>query len=495
MTTTSPSTQTAAALEAPPRRMRTRSRSEWKGLAFVAPFLVVFLLVFIAPVAYSIYLSLFREQLIGGNAFVGLENYLALFGDPQFWEGFGRVVLFLLIQVPIMLGLALVAALAIDSARLHASGFFRIVIFLPYAVPAVVAVLMWGFIYGDNFGLAANINDWLGSEVITPFARNWILASIGNIVTWEFVGYNMLIFYSALRVIPTDLYEAAELDGAGPMRVITGIKLPAAARRDRHRHDLLDHRQLPALQRAQHPAHARAEHHHHLLHAEHVRLQPVVRRPAVQLLGHGRDRHGRDHRGDRLRRAAPRLAEGRTMSATVAPEVRPVDEQRADAASAGRGPRRGPRRTTRRCARASRWRSRCSWAIFVLYSLVPLAWLVINATKTQSGLFSSFGLWFDDDFVLFQNIWETLTYRDGIFLRWFGNTLLYVVLGAGGATLLATLAGLRAREVPVRRAPRGLRRRARRDRGAGHGARGADVPACSASSASRTRRGRSSSRR
>ncbi|GAA2041377.1 carbohydrate ABC transporter permease [Agromyces tropicus] len=79
--------------------------------------------------------------------------------------------------------------------------------------------------------------------------------------------------------------------------------------------------------------------------------------------------------------------------------------------------------------------------IFVVYSLVPLLWLVINATKTQAGLFSSFGLWFDDDFVLFQNIWETLTYRDGIFLRWFGNTLLYVVVGAGGATLLATLAG------------------------------------------------------
>jgi len=209
------------------RAAHGRSRSEWKGLAFVAPFLVMFLLVFIAPVAYSIYLSLFREQMVGGNAFVGFENYGALFVDPQFWEGFGRVTLFLLVQVPVMLGLALVAALAIDSARLHASGFFRIVIFLPYAVPAVVAVLMWGFIYGDNFGLTANINDWLGSTVITPFAREWILVSIGNIVTWEFVGYNMLIFYSALRVIPTDLYEAAELDGAGPMRVVTGIKLPA----------------------------------------------------------------------------------------------------------------------------------------------------------------------------------------------------------------------------------------------------------------------------
>ncbi|WP_448808983.1 carbohydrate ABC transporter permease [Agromyces bauzanensis] len=230
MTTTSPAPARPAVVPmppAPPRRVRRHGRSEWKGLAFVAPFLLVFLLVFIAPVVYSVYLSLFREQLVGGNAFVGLDNYVALAIDAQFWEGFGRVVLFLVVQVPIMLALALVAALAIDSARLHASGFFRIVIFLPYAVPAVVAVLMWGFIYGDDFGLAANLNDWLGSDVVTPFARDWILVSIGNIVTWEFVGYNMLIFYSALRIIPTDLYEAAELDGAGPMRVVTGIKLPA----------------------------------------------------------------------------------------------------------------------------------------------------------------------------------------------------------------------------------------------------------------------------
>jgi multiple sugar transport system permease protein len=125
------------------------------------------------------------------------------------------------------------------------------------------------------------------------------------------------------------------------------------------------------------------------------------------------------------------------MSATLAPEVRSVDGRSADAASARRSPRRphSPLRPRKSVAFT------LLMSIFILYSLVPLAWLVINATKTQSGLFSSFGLWFDDEFVLFQNIWETLTYRDGIFLRWFGNTLLYVVLGAGGATLLATLAG------------------------------------------------------
>ncbi|MCO8269436.1 carbohydrate ABC transporter permease [Actinoplanes sp. TRM 88003] len=77
-----------------------------------------------------------------------------------------------------------------------------------------------------------------------------------------------------------------------------------------------------------------------------------------------------------------------------------------------------------------------------VYALFPLAWLLINSTKTQEGLFSSFGLWFDDGkFALFSNIADTFTYNDGIYTRWLLNTLLYVVLGAGGATLLALLGG------------------------------------------------------
>lgn len=79
--------------------------------------------------------------------------------------------------------------------------------------------------------------------------------------------------------------------------------------------------------------------------------------------------------------------------------------------------------------------------VYALYTLVPLIWLLFSATKTQSGLFSSFGLWFADDFAFFDNIAATFAYRDGIFVRWLGNTLLYVVVGAGGATLLATMAG------------------------------------------------------
>lgn len=189
--------------------------------------MVMFALVFLTPLAYALYLSFFQEKLIGGTAFVGLDNYARALSDPQFWEAFGRVLVFLVVQVPIMLILARGAALALDSARLRGASFFRILIFLPYAVPAVVAVLMWGYIYGDQFGLTSNINDFLGVDAITPFAKEWMLLSIGNIVTWEFVGYNMLIFYSSLKTIPTDMYEAASLDGAGAWRTIFSIKIPS----------------------------------------------------------------------------------------------------------------------------------------------------------------------------------------------------------------------------------------------------------------------------
>lgn len=213
---------------ATPRLGRKKSfGSRWTGWGFMGPFVVVFAFAFIAPLAYAIYLSLFRTQLVGGTQFVGAANYLQVFGDPLFWEGFGRVLLVLVVQVPIMLGLSLLAALALDSGRLWGARFFRISVFLPYAVPAVVATLMWGFIYGPRFGLVGSINRALGWDLPNLLAPEWVLASIGNIVTWEFVGYNMLIIFAALQVINRSLYEAAEIDGAGEWRKVVSIKLPA----------------------------------------------------------------------------------------------------------------------------------------------------------------------------------------------------------------------------------------------------------------------------
>jgi len=189
--------------------------------------MAVFVAMIIAPVFYALYLSFFRQQLIGGNIFAGFSNYLDVFQDAKFWESFGRVALFMVVQVPIMLALSMIAALALDSARLQGASFFRIAIFLPYAVPGVVAALIWGFIYGAQFGLAGSINSFLGAHFLQPFSVSWVLPSIGNIVTWEYMGYNMLIFFAALKVVSSELYEAAEIDGAGPLRTVFSIKIPA----------------------------------------------------------------------------------------------------------------------------------------------------------------------------------------------------------------------------------------------------------------------------
>ncbi|MGO4755686.1 carbohydrate ABC transporter permease, partial [Streptomyces sp. 2MCAF27] len=125
--------QQPAAVDRTARASLKRDRRSWTGWGFIGPFVAVFALVFLAPIVYSIWLSLFQDRLIGGNTFVGLDNYKQALQDDQFWSGVTRVGLFLAVQVPIMLGIALLVALALDSGRLYGRDFFRISIFLPYA--------------------------------------------------------------------------------------------------------------------------------------------------------------------------------------------------------------------------------------------------------------------------------------------------------------------------------------------------------------------------
>lgn len=202
-----------------------KQRLDWRGWKFMGPFVLVFLFVFIIPILYAIYISFFENRMVGGTVFVGFENYKRLFADGLFWSAVGRVSLFTIIQVPVMLCIAALLALAIDSMKLHGTKFFRISTFLPYAVPAVVSTLIWAFMYGAKYGLVGSLNTWLGIhlDVLSP---NVLLASIGNIVTWEFTGYNMLIFYSSLSTIPHSLYEAAAIDGASEWQIVRRIKMP-----------------------------------------------------------------------------------------------------------------------------------------------------------------------------------------------------------------------------------------------------------------------------
>jgi multiple sugar transport system permease protein len=218
------STPTATTAVATPRRRRTTGSS---GYLFVTPFLACFLLLFLLPLGYAGYLSLFKDQLVGGTVFAGLDNYVRALGDPQLLDGVLRVALFFVVQVPIMLLVSLVAALAIDSGLLRFARSFRLGVFLPYAVPSVVATLMWGYLYGPDFGPLAQLGDRLGFTAPNLLSDNLMLPALSNVVTWEFAGYNMIILYAALRTVPAERYEAAAIDGAGPWRTAWYIKLPA----------------------------------------------------------------------------------------------------------------------------------------------------------------------------------------------------------------------------------------------------------------------------
>lgn len=210
-----------------PPRVRRRGVQHRKAIAIlVLPFAVLFAAFYLAPIGYAIYESLLvikREGTFGAptQVFGGLSQYVLVFASSDFWASIGRVLLFGVIQVPVMLGLALVFALLLDSPLLRGKRFFRLAFFAPYAVPGVIAAIMWGYLYSPSLSpftaVTANVD---------LLAGNTILWAIANVVTWVFVGYNMLIIYSALLAIPTELFEAARLDGAGQFRIAWSIKIP-----------------------------------------------------------------------------------------------------------------------------------------------------------------------------------------------------------------------------------------------------------------------------
>lgn len=218
--------QTAVAKARPIRGPRMRTQREWVGLAFCLPYALVFVFGTIVPMIYALYLGFFKEQMLGGTSFVGFANYLKALADSVLWEGFGRVGLYFLIQTPLMLILSLVAALILDSQRLTHIAVPRILLFIPYAVPGVIAAMMWGYIYGDDYGLVGQLFTALGQTPPNLLSQQFVLFAIANIQTWCWMGYNMLIFYSALRVIPEELYESARIDGASELRIAWSVKVP-----------------------------------------------------------------------------------------------------------------------------------------------------------------------------------------------------------------------------------------------------------------------------
>lgn len=217
----------ATAVLAPRPEVR-RERVKHKGAiaGFLAPFLVLFTVFYIVPIGYATYQSFFKVQRRGAfgppeQVFGGLSQYALVFQNTDFWSSIGRVLLFFVISVPLQLGLALIFALLLDSPLVKGTKFFRLSFFAPYAVPGVIAALMWGFLYAPSLSPFKSLTqrfDFLGPDLV--------LLSIVNIVNWVFTGYNMLIIYSALKAIPEELFEAARVDGAGQFRIAWSIKIP-----------------------------------------------------------------------------------------------------------------------------------------------------------------------------------------------------------------------------------------------------------------------------
>ena len=222
-------------LERPVRRpLRTGGLStRLAPYGFVLPFVVLFLVFLIGPILMAVWRSLFRTRVSSGlgftgtpeTVFVGIENYLKAFGDAAFVAGFGRVLLFGLVQVPVMLIFALGLALLFDSAAVRLKRSFQIMVFLPYAVPGVIAALLWGFLYQPGVSPVVGALHSLGIQV-NFLSEGTVLWSLANISIWCYTGINMIILYAALQSVPKEITEAARIDGAGELRVAWSIKLP-----------------------------------------------------------------------------------------------------------------------------------------------------------------------------------------------------------------------------------------------------------------------------
>jgi multiple sugar transport system permease protein len=211
-----------------------RGRRTAAPYVFLAPAVLLFSLFILLPVGYTAYLSLRKVQVKGlglgrgarSEVFAGLENYQRAISDSQLWSGAFRVLLYGLLLLPIMLGLALLFALLLDRPRVGLRRFSRISIFLPYAVPAVIASMLWGFLYLPAMSPLNYVLGQLGLPEPNLLSPGSVLFSIVNIAIWGGVGFNMIILYTSLRAISPEIYESARIDGCSELQIALRIKIP-----------------------------------------------------------------------------------------------------------------------------------------------------------------------------------------------------------------------------------------------------------------------------
>lgn len=213
-----------------PRQSRREARA---GLAFIAPALGLIVLFFVVPVVAGFLLAASDFDIYGiGDLstarLVGLGNFAALLHDPVFWKALANTFYFVLVGGPLSVAVSLGAAMLVNARLVHLKGFFRTVYFAPVVTTMVAVAVVWRYLYHPRFGLLNQILAFLGLPDVNWLGDpRWAMPAIILMAIWKNFGYNMIIFVAGLQSIPTTLYEAARVDGAGPWQQFRRITVPA----------------------------------------------------------------------------------------------------------------------------------------------------------------------------------------------------------------------------------------------------------------------------
>ncbi|UNS95519.1 sugar ABC transporter permease [Streptomyces tubbatahanensis] len=229
--TPDPSARPLSAPEASRRARTRRWLASWRrrdtraAYAFISPWMVGFLALTAGPMAASFVLSFTNYDGIGATRSVGLENYRQLFEDPQVATSMANTLLFALMRVPLSMALALALALLLLRVG-RAAGFFRTVFYLPVMTPSVAVGILFLLLFNGNVGLINTALGWVGVDGPSWTTDGaWVKPGLVLTTLWA-LGSTVVIYLAALRAVPQDLYEAAELDGAGRWQSFRHVTLP-----------------------------------------------------------------------------------------------------------------------------------------------------------------------------------------------------------------------------------------------------------------------------
>ncbi|PZG00943.1 carbohydrate ABC transporter permease [Micromonospora deserti] len=222
-----------AAPPRPPAARRSRSHKltrldlKYSPYLYIAPFFLVFGVFGLYPMLRTAWMSLHDWNLIGDHSFIGFDNYTRLVTDEYFWNAtLNTFGIFLLSTVPQLL-IALFLANLLNRTFLRARTLFRMAIFMPNVVSVAAVAIVFGMLFQRDFGVINWVLGLVGVNPVDWDAERWSSwTAVASMVNWRWTGYNTLILLAGMQAIPRDLYEAAELDGAGQWTQFWRITLP-----------------------------------------------------------------------------------------------------------------------------------------------------------------------------------------------------------------------------------------------------------------------------